>query len=76
MARFNATALIYLAVVAYQDLLTDLNSQRYLTKLFDDALLLATRPHQPLALLYIDLDNFKPITDSAGRSVSLSQLSA
>lgn len=65
MALFNATALVFLAVVAYQDLLTGLNSQRCMTKLFDDALLLATRPHQTVTLLYIDLDNFKPINERA-----------
>ncbi|UDL04961.1 GGDEF domain-containing protein [Marinobacter sp. CA1] len=55
--------------LAYLDPLTGLNNQRYMTKLFEDALLLATRPHQSVALIYIDLDNFKPINDRAGHCI-------
>ncbi len=62
-AEYNALEL------AYHDPLTGLNNQRYMTRLFDQALLLATRPHQMLAVIYIDLDNFKPINDSAGHLV-------
>jgi diguanylate cyclase (GGDEF)-like protein len=35
----------------------------------DHALLLATRPHQVVAVFYIDLDNFKPINDNAGHAI-------
>ncbi len=52
--------------MAYQDPLTGLNNKRYVDQLFEQALLLANRPHQLLALYYIDLDQFKPINDSAG----------
>ncbi|RZT09734.1 diguanylate cyclase (GGDEF) domain-containing protein [Duganella sp. CF402] len=55
--------------MAFLDPLTGLKNKRYMETLFDHALLLATRPHQVVAVFYIDLDNFKPINDSAGHAV-------
>lgn len=52
--------------MAYHDPLTGLSNKRYVDVLFGQALQLANRPHQALAVFYIDLDNFKPINDSAG----------
>lgn len=62
-AEYNALEL------AYHDPLTGLNNQRYMSTLFEQALVLANRPHQMLAIFYIDLDNFKPINDNAGHHV-------
>jgi len=53
----------------FQDPLTGLNNQRYVDALFEKALVLATRPHQLVAVIYIDLDNFKPVNDRAGHAV-------
>lgn len=55
--------------LAHHDPLTGLNNQRYMITLFEQALILANRPHQMLAMFYIDLDNFKPINDAAGHQV-------
>ncbi|MCR6685946.1 GGDEF domain-containing protein [Pseudoxanthomonas sp.] len=55
--------------MAFQDPLTGLSNQRYMSALFEKALILATRPHQLVAVVYIDIDNFKPINDRAGHRV-------
>lgn len=52
--------------LAYKDPLTGLSNKRYVDSLFGKALQLANRPHQHLALYYIDLDKFKPVNDEAG----------
>lgn len=52
--------------LAYKDPLTGLSNKRYIDALFGQALQLANRPHQLLALYYIDLDKFKPVNDEAG----------
>lgn len=55
--------------MAYHDPLTELNNKRYMEILFDQAAHQARNSGQQMALLYIDLDNFKPINDSAGHDV-------
>jgi len=55
--------------LAFQDPLTNLSNQRYMRIQFDNAQMLARRAQQMLALIYIDLDNFKPINDRAGHRV-------
>jgi len=55
--------------LAFQDPLTGLSNQRYMRTLFENALILAHRPHQLAAVIYIDVDNFKPVNDRAGHRV-------
>lgn len=55
--------------LAYEDPLTGLKNKRYMSSLFDQVVMLANRPHQLMAIIYIDLDNFKPINDRAGHLV-------
>lgn len=55
--------------LAFEDPLTGLSNQRYVSTLFDQVLALASRSQQLLAVFYIDLDNFKPINDQAGHAV-------
>jgi len=55
--------------MAFQDPLTGLSNQRYMRTLFENALILAHRPHQLAAVIYIDVDNFKPVNDRAGHRV-------
>lgn len=55
--------------MAFQDPLTGLSNKRYMNSLFENALILATRPHQLVAIICIDLDDFKPINDRAGHRV-------
>lgn len=54
--------------MAFKDPLTGLYNKHFMNNLFDQALLLATRPHHLVAVYYIDLDNFKPVNDRAGHA--------
>ncbi|UCO97721.1 sensor domain-containing diguanylate cyclase [Metapseudomonas lalkuanensis] len=51
---------------AFHDALTELPNRRYLIERTESALANAKRHEEPLALLLIDLDHFKPINDRFG----------
>ncbi|OWJ98449.1 hypothetical protein B6S59_00925 [Pseudomonas sp. A46] len=53
---------------AFHDALTELPNRRYLVERTESALANARRHEEPLALLLIDLDHFKPINDRFGHA--------
>ncbi|HTS14335.1 MAG TPA: EAL domain-containing protein, partial [Candidatus Sulfotelmatobacter sp.] len=53
---------------AYLDALTGLGNQRAFTEAFEHGLQAAQRDHLPLALMLIDLDDFKRVNDTEGHS--------
>lgn len=53
---------------AYTDPMTGLKNARYLHEYLEKELNRARREHAPLAVLNIDLDNFKPINDQFGHA--------
>jgi diguanylate cyclase (GGDEF)-like protein/PAS domain S-box-containing protein len=55
--------------LAYYDALTDLPNRALFYKLVDQALVEARRNRQHGALLFIDLNRFKPINDSLGHGI-------
>ena len=58
-----------LAQLAYHDGLTGLPNRLRLEDHLQQAITRASRRHEALALLFIDLDRFKPINDSHGHAV-------
>ena len=55
--------------LAHFDALTDLPNRKLFASRCEQALGLSERSHQPLAVLYMDLDHFKHINDSLGYRV-------
>jgi two-component system cell cycle response regulator len=62
-------AAITLEILAQQDPLTGLGNRRLLTKRISAALANARRNKSAMAVVYLDLDGFKQINDTAGHGV-------
>ena len=60
---------LQLAHSARHDFLTDLPNRALLTERLSQAIGLATRHKKKIALLFLDLDNFKQINDSLGHAI-------
>ena len=65
----NAKLFAKVEEMALRDILTGLYNRRYFHQILDYELNRAKRYHQPLSLVFIDLDHFKEINDSFGHSV-------
>ncbi|MEK6731021.1 MAG: EAL domain-containing protein [Pseudomonadota bacterium] len=55
--------------LAYHDALTDMPNRLYFTKILEREIEKAKRSHQLLAILFIDVDDFKSINDTYGHDI-------
>ncbi len=58
-----------LVELAHRDNLTGLPNRLWFHRFMPSALQRAARSHKPLALMFIDLDDFKPVNDTLGHDV-------
>ncbi len=70
----NASTVATARSLAFRDDLTGLFNARYLQQNLGEALAAASRTHEPLSVLFIDLDHFKEINDTHGHAVGSSLL--
>ena len=65
----NAKLFAKVEEMALRDTLTGLYNRRYFQQILDYELNRAKRYHQPLSLVFIDIDHFKEVNDSFGHSI-------
>lgn len=65
-----------LAYLAYHDALTGLRNRRFFLERFEQALTRARRENEPLSLIIVDIDHFKPYNDCYGHSAGDEALQA
>jgi len=59
----------WLTELARVDVLTGLPNRQHMREIFTEAVATAVRTDRPCALLFLDLDGFKPVNDSFGHPV-------
>lgn len=65
----NAKLFAKVEEMALRDTLTGLYNRRYFSQILDYELNRSKRYHQPLSLIFIDIDHFKDINDTYGHSM-------